>query len=150
MQTQPPECSVKKAVLRNFAKLTVKHLKQSLFFNKVADQRPTSLLKKRDWHKCFIVSFAKFLRTPFYKHLRDDCFYKWQKQQCKTFRKVATLDRDCKKCHVFSECFRSATIFDEDNKNAQIFQLTFFSQSSQVKPFWTKYARFIYVINEVA
>ena len=29
-------CSVKKDVLRNFAKLTGKHLCQSLFFNKVA------------------------------------------------------------------------------------------------------------------
>ena len=29
-------CSVKKGVLRNFAKFTGKHLRQSLFFNKVA------------------------------------------------------------------------------------------------------------------
>ena len=29
-------CSVKKSVLRNFAKFTGKHLRQSLFFNKVA------------------------------------------------------------------------------------------------------------------
>ena len=29
-------CSVKKGVLRNFAKFTGKHLCQSLFFNKVA------------------------------------------------------------------------------------------------------------------
>ena len=35
MQKQPPECSVKKGVLRNFAKFTGKHLCQSLFFNKV-------------------------------------------------------------------------------------------------------------------
>ena len=31
---QPPECSVKKFVLRNFAKFTGKHLCQSHFFNK--------------------------------------------------------------------------------------------------------------------
>ena len=34
-------------------------------FNKVADLRPATLLKKRLWHKSFPVNFAKFLRTPF-------------------------------------------------------------------------------------
>ena len=33
-------CSMKKDVLRNFAKFTGKHLCQSLFFNKVAGLRP--------------------------------------------------------------------------------------------------------------
>ena len=32
-------CSVRKGVLRNFAKFTTKHLHQSLFFNKVAGLR---------------------------------------------------------------------------------------------------------------
>ena len=34
---QQPEVFCKKGVLRNFAKFTGKHLRQSLFFNKVAD-----------------------------------------------------------------------------------------------------------------
>ena len=42
--------SVKKYVLRNFAKFKEKHLCQSLFFNKVAG---LTLLKKRLWHRCF-------------------------------------------------------------------------------------------------
>ena len=54
-------CSVKKGVLRNFAKFTGKHLCQSFFFNKVL----ATLLKKRLWHRCFPVNFAKFLRAPF-------------------------------------------------------------------------------------
>ena len=58
-------CSVRKGVLRNFAKFAGKHLCQSLFFNKVADLRPATLLKKRLWHRCFSVKFVKFLRTPF-------------------------------------------------------------------------------------
>ena len=63
-----PEIFCKKGVLRNFAKFTGKQLHQSLFFNKVAGLRPTTLLKKRPWHRCFPV---KFLRTPFLtKHLR--------------------------------------------------------------------------------
>ena len=55
---------MKKGVLRNFTKFTGKHLYQSLFFNKVADLRPATLLKKL-WHRCFSVNFVKFLRTPF-------------------------------------------------------------------------------------
>ena len=27
--------------------------------------RPTTLLRKRLWHRCFPVNFVKFLRTPF-------------------------------------------------------------------------------------
>ena len=58
-------CSMKKGVVRNFAKFTGKHLCQSLLFNKVAGLRPATLLKKRLWHRCFSVNFAKFLTTPF-------------------------------------------------------------------------------------
>ena len=37
-----PEVFCKKGVLTNFAKLTGKHLYQSLFFNKVASLRPAT------------------------------------------------------------------------------------------------------------
>ena len=63
LKSNHQRCSVRKSVLRNFAKFTGKHLQQSLFFNKVA--RPATLLKKRLWHRWFPVNFAKFLRTPF-------------------------------------------------------------------------------------
>ena len=57
----------KKCVLKNFAKFTLKHLCQSLFF---AGLRSATLLKKRLWHRCFSVKFVKFLRTPFFiEHL---------------------------------------------------------------------------------
>ena len=49
-------------VLRNFAKVIGKHLRQSLFFNKIAVLSPATLLKKRPWHRCFM----KFVRTPFF------------------------------------------------------------------------------------
>ena len=54
IKKQPPEVFYKKVVLKNFAKYAGKHLCQSLFFN-----------KKRLWHRCFPVYFAKFLRTSF-------------------------------------------------------------------------------------
>ena len=63
--------SVRKDVLGSFTKFTGKHLSQSLFFNKVADPRPATLLKKRLWHRCFLVNFGEILRTPFLtEHLR--------------------------------------------------------------------------------
>ena len=66
-----PEALCKKGVLRNFTKLTGKHLCQRLFFNKAAGLRPATLLKKTLWHRCFPVNFVKFLRTTFLnEHLR--------------------------------------------------------------------------------
>ena len=60
-----PEVFCKRGVLKNFAKLVGKNLSQSLFFSKVAGFRPVTLLKKRLWHKHFLVNFAEVLRTPF-------------------------------------------------------------------------------------
>ena len=39
---------------------------RSLFLNKVASLRPPMLLKKRLWHECFPVNFAKFSRAPIF------------------------------------------------------------------------------------
>ena len=40
------------------------------FFNKVADLKPTALLKERLWDRCFPVNFAKFRKNTFLtKHL---------------------------------------------------------------------------------
>ena len=69
-------------VLRNFAKFTGKHRCQILFFNKVEDisippeniRKPFSdvfrvfrkaykFMKKKLWHRYFLVDFAKFLGT---------------------------------------------------------------------------------------
>ena len=71
VKKQPPWCSMKKDVLRNFAKLTGKHLCQSLFFNKVA----ATLLKKRLLHRCFPANFAKFRRTRFLQNTSGRLFY---------------------------------------------------------------------------
>ena len=66
-----PDVFCKEGVFRNFAKFTGKHPCKSLFLNKVSALKPATSLKKRLWHKCFPVNFAKFLRTPFLtEHLR--------------------------------------------------------------------------------
>ena len=62
-----PEVFCKKGVLKSFAKFTEKHLCKSLFLNKVADQWPATLFKKRLWNRCFPVDFAKFLRLFFFR-----------------------------------------------------------------------------------
>ena len=80
-KSSDPEVFCKKAVLTNFAKFPGKHLCQSLFFDK-----ESSLKKKRFWYRCFPVSYAKFLRTPFLKeHLR------WLPLEVKRFRKKKTF-----------------------------------------------------------
>ena len=56
-------CSIKKGVLRNFAKSTGKHLCQSLFFSKVAGA--CNFIKKGTLAQEFSSGFCKFLRTPF-------------------------------------------------------------------------------------
>ena len=63
-------CSIKKAVLRIFSKFTGNHLCQSFFFNKVAGpkgfikkgalEQVCNFIKKRLWHSCFPMNFAKF------------------------------------------------------------------------------------------
>ena len=67
VRSSRPDVFCKKDVLKNFAKFTGKHLCQSLFFNKSTGLRPETLLKMRLWHRCFLVNFAKFLRTTFYR-----------------------------------------------------------------------------------
>ena len=53
----------KKGVLKTFAKFTGKHLRWSLFFHKVADLSPATLLIERLWDRCFPANFANFLKT---------------------------------------------------------------------------------------
>ena len=61
-------CSVEKSVLKNFTKLTMKHLCHNL--------QLSTLLKKRLWHRCFPVNFAKFLRTPFLLNTSSGWFWR--------------------------------------------------------------------------
>ena len=60
-------CSMKKLILKNFAKFTGKHLFQGLFSYRMEGLRSVTLLKKRLCHSCFPANFAKFLRTRFFK-----------------------------------------------------------------------------------
>ena len=63
-QNQLQEVFCKKDVLKNLAKFTGKQLWQSLFFNKIAGLTPTTLLKKRLWHKFFFLWILINYRAP--------------------------------------------------------------------------------------
>ena len=54
---------MEKAVFKNLAKFTGKHLCQNHFLNKATGLRPVTLLKKRLWHKCYPVNLVNFLRN---------------------------------------------------------------------------------------
>ena len=58
-------CTLKKAVLKNFANFTGKHLCQSLFLNKVANLGPATLLKKGSGTGVLLRILRKSLRTLF-------------------------------------------------------------------------------------
>ena len=58
-------CSVKKGVLRNFLENSQESTcARASFLIKL--QAPATLLKKKLWHRCFPVNFAKFQRTSFF------------------------------------------------------------------------------------
>ena len=60
-----PEVFRKKGVLKNFAKFTEKHLRQSLFFIKVACLRPATLLKKETLSQVFSCEFCETSKDTF-------------------------------------------------------------------------------------
>ena len=88
LRSSRPDLFCKKGVLRNLAKFKGKHLCQSRFFNEVAGLRPATSLKKRLWHRCFLVNFAKFHCNYF-----RVCFYHLFNRDMQLFEMVAFIIR---------------------------------------------------------
>ena len=63
-----------KAVLKNSAIFTEKHLRWSLFLNKNAGLQSWNFIKKRLQHRFFPVNIAKFLRTPVLENICERLF----------------------------------------------------------------------------
>ena len=59
-------CSLKKGVLKYFAKFPRKTPVLESLFNKIAGLEAYDFIKKTLQHRCFPVKLAKFLRTPFF------------------------------------------------------------------------------------
>ena len=69
LKSSHQRCSLKKGVLRNFAKLTGKHLCQSLFFNKVAGAA-CNFIKKETLSQVFSCEFCDISKnTSLTEHL---------------------------------------------------------------------------------
>ena len=64
-----------KGVLKNFTKLTRKHLCWSLFFHRVAGLRPVTWFRKRLKDGRFPENFAKFLKHIFSQNTSGGCLY---------------------------------------------------------------------------
>ena len=56
------KCSVKKGFLKKSQKFSREHLCPNFLFNEFAGWNPTTLLKERCHHGCFLVNFANILR----------------------------------------------------------------------------------------
>ena len=65
---------MKKDVLENFTKFTVKHLRKSLFLNKVTGLRPATLLKRDSDTGVSLSVLQHFQEHLFYRTPPDDCF----------------------------------------------------------------------------
>ena len=101
------KCSARKAVLRNFAKFTGKHLCQSLIFNKAAGLRLATVLKKRLWHRCFPLNFAKFLRTPVLQNTSGGLFCLFDSQLLLYFACVNRRKQHCTRAIKIATCSKS-------------------------------------------
>ena len=55
---------VQQSAFNNFAKFTVKHLRQNLDLIKLQAWWCATLSRKKLWHMCFPVRFSKLLRRP--------------------------------------------------------------------------------------
>ena len=66
--------SIKKAVLKNFAIFTEKHLRWSFFLNKNADLQSWNFIKKRLKHRFFPVNITKILRAPVLENICQRLF----------------------------------------------------------------------------
>ena len=79
----------------------------------VAD-RPATLLKKRLWHRCFPVNFAKFLRIPFLQNTSGGCFLNENKALARPF--ISGLSEALTKTLRLK--FSILTLIEKRNKNS--------------------------------
>ena len=93
-------CSIKKGILKNFVKYTRKHL------------YPATFLKISLWHRCFLVNFSKFVRTPLLENISGSCFCsKATKLAMKTLERKANM-LPLKFAKVSKQCFNWTTLND--------------------------------------
>ena len=78
IQKQPPDVFYEKRCSQKFCKILLQHDSIRL--------RSATLLKKKLWHRCFPVNFAKFLRTPVLKNICEQLLLTIWKLFSKTYK----------------------------------------------------------------
>ena len=97
---QQLEVFCKKGGLRNFAKFKGKHLCQNLFLYSLS-----TLVKKRLWHRCFPVNFAKVLRTPFLQNTSRRLLLNWVHPYLQLSINIFSMNKIPGKYCVVEICF---------------------------------------------
>ena len=75
LRSSPRRCSLRKGVLRNFAKFRGKHLCQSLFFNKIIGLMPQvcNFIQKETMAQVFSCKFCEISKNTFFtKQLQEN------------------------------------------------------------------------------
>ena len=116
-EARSQRCSVKKVFLKNS-----QHSQENTFarvlFRKVAGLRTVTLLKNRLWHRCFPVSFAKFLRTPFFQNTYGRVLLKTKEKILNKLPPTSsTIHRHSLRSHYF--VYLSSNILDSCSKTFQ-------------------------------
>ena len=107
-QKQPPDVFYENRCSKKFHKIYSKHLCQSLFLIKF--QVWSNFIKKRLWHKCFPVNFAKSLRTSFWQNTSGRlilwfmAFSDWELLS-QRFKNICCRKIDCDKYYRLSKDF---------------------------------------------
>ena len=87
-------CSVRKGILRNFAKFTGKHLCHSLFFNKVVGLRPFQFFLQNTSGDCFWIKSNALTMQGLLKVDHSENIW----------RRFASLSISSNKCHKLPSC----------------------------------------------
>ena len=111
-------CSRKKAVLKNFAKFTRKHLCLGLFLNKVASLKPATFLKKKLYAGAFPLILRNFQEHLFYRTPPGNCFWQSLTNSTPLISFYSNIDYNIK--HL-TEC---DGLFERVGKNFFIYNLT--------------------------
>ena len=117
-------CTVRKVFLKISRNSQENTCARVSFLIKFIDLKPTMLLKKRLWHRCFPSSFAKFLRTPFLQKSTGCCFCRKRLQQrCSTVN-LAKILKNLFSRTPPSDCFRG--LQNQRSRQAQTSQQSYY------------------------
>ena len=127
-QRKPPEVFYKKGAFKSFPKFTGKQPYQNLFFNKIAGIRPSTLLKKRLWHRSFSVNFEKLLKITFSQNTSGRLLLGSPETAPKTYWSTINRFLNTKKIPVIPFILVNGKLISDFQKKVNLFNNHFASQ----------------------